>query len=66
MASKQQDGDRSASAKRPDRTPDDKAVHRDAKTESRTQRPEDLRSAGRGRGDGSDDHRSGSESGKHQ
>lgn len=65
MASRQQDGDRSASVARPDRKPDDKSVHRDAKTESRTQRPDDLRAAGRGRGEGSDERRSGSESGKH-
>lgn len=64
MASKQRDGDRPPPVGRPQRKPDDESVHRDAKTESRTQRPEDLRSAGRGRGEGSDDHRSGSESGK--
>ena len=65
MANKQQDGDRPTSAEGPGRKPNDKSVHRDARTESRTQRPDDLRSVGRGRGDGSDDHRSGSESGKH-
>ena len=42
-----------------------KTGNRDPKTESRTQRPEDIRTAGRTRGEGSDDHRSGSESGKH-
>jgi hypothetical protein len=63
MASKQRDGDRS-SAERHGGKPDNESVHRDAKTESRTKRPDDLRAAGRGRGEGSDDHRSGSESGK--
>ena len=64
MASKQRNGDSPSSVERPDRKPEDKSVHRDAKTESRTLRPDDLRAAGRGRGEGSDDHRSGSESGK--
>jgi hypothetical protein len=64
MASRQQESDRSASVDRPDRKPDDKSVHRDAKTESRTQRPDHLRAAGRGRGEGSDERRNGSESGK--
>jgi len=64
MASKQRDGDASSSLDRPDRKSDGSPVHRrDPKTESRTQRSDDLRSAGQGRGDGSDDHRSGSESG---
>ena len=64
MASKPRDGDRPSSVERPDRKPDDKSAHRDAKTESRTLRPDDLRAEGRGRGEGSDDHRSGSGSGK--
>jgi hypothetical protein len=64
MASKQRDGTTSSSVERPDRKPDDTSSHRDAKTEARMQRPDDQRAAGRGRGDGSDDHRSGSESGK--
>jgi len=64
MASKQRDGDNPSSVSPPDRKRDDRSTHRDAKTESRTQRPDDLRSEGRGRGEGSDDHRSGSESGR--
>ena len=65
MASKQRDGDGSSSLDRPHRKRDEASVdRRDSRTESRTQRPDDLRSAGRGRGEGSDDHRSGSESGK--
>ena len=64
MANKQREGDRPSSVEGVERKPNDKAMHRDAKTESRTQRPDDLRSQGRGRGEGSDDHRSGSESGK--
>jgi hypothetical protein len=35
----------------------------DPKTDSRIHRPATQRAEGRGRGDGSDDHRSGSESG---
>ena len=63
MASKHRD-DSPTSVERPDHSADDKSVHRDARTESRTQRPDDLHSAGRGQGEGSDDHRSGSESSK--
>ena len=62
MASKQRDGTTSSSVERPDRKPDDTSSHRDANTEARMQRADDQRAAGRG--DGSDDHRSGSESGK--
>jgi len=63
MASKLRD-DSSTSVERQTRKANDRSVHRDARTESRTRRPDDLHSAGRGRGEGSDDHRSGSESGK--
>ena len=44
--------------------PDDKSAHRDAKTQSQTQRPEDCVPWARARGEGSADHGSGSESGK--
>lgn len=58
----QQHGDKgNRSDHRPSRNP---AVSKDARTESRTRRPDDLRAAGQGRDEGSDDHRSGSESGK--